>query len=76
MIRRWTALGVITAEEKFRRIKGYREMNSVPHPFEANKIPLLLRILREYVHNEPPVPTKFNRARDILLIGHDQCYAQ
>ena len=22
MIRRWTALGVITAEEKFRRIKG------------------------------------------------------
>ena len=24
MIRRWTALGVVTAEKKFRRIKGYR----------------------------------------------------
>ena len=26
MIRRWTALGVVTAEKKFRRIKGYRHM--------------------------------------------------
>lgn len=29
MIRRWTALGVVTAETKFRRIKGYREMNTL-----------------------------------------------
>ena len=25
MIRRWTALGLVTAEKKFRRIKGYRQ---------------------------------------------------
>ena len=29
MIRRWTALGVVTAEKKFRRIKGYRHMGQV-----------------------------------------------
>ncbi len=28
MIRRWTALGVVTAEKKFRRIKGYRHMGA------------------------------------------------
>ena len=29
MIRRWTALGVVTAEKKFRRIKGYRHMGAL-----------------------------------------------
>jgi putative transposase len=29
MIRRWTALGVVTAEKRFRRIKGYRHMNDL-----------------------------------------------
>ena len=28
MIRRWTALGVVTAEKKFHRIKGYRHMGT------------------------------------------------
>jgi len=31
MIRRWTALGVVTAERRFRRIKGYRHMNILLH---------------------------------------------
>jgi transposase-like protein len=29
MIRRWTALGVVTAQKGFRRIKGYREMSAL-----------------------------------------------
>ena len=31
MIRRWTALGVVTAEKKFHRIKGYRHMGALVH---------------------------------------------
>jgi hypothetical protein len=29
MIRRWTALGVVTAEKRFRRIKGYQQMSDL-----------------------------------------------
>lgn len=29
MIRRWTALGIVTAQKRFRRIKGYREISSL-----------------------------------------------
>ena len=29
MIRRWTALGIVTAQKRFRRIKGYREMSAL-----------------------------------------------
>jgi len=29
MIRRWSALGIVDAEKKFRRIKGYREMEAL-----------------------------------------------
>ena len=29
MIRRWTALGIVTAQSRFRRIKGYREMSAL-----------------------------------------------
>ena len=29
MIRRWTALGVVTAQKRFRRIKGFREMSAL-----------------------------------------------
>ena len=35
---RWTALGVVTAEKKFRRIKGYRHMGAPFKPLEANEI--------------------------------------
>ena len=38
MIRRWTALGVVTAEEKFRRIKGYREMSSLLHALRSKQV--------------------------------------
>ncbi len=31
MVRRWTALGVVTAQKKFRRIKGYRHMGALVH---------------------------------------------
>lgn len=29
MIRRWTALGIVTAQRRFRRIKGYREISAL-----------------------------------------------
>ena len=29
MVRRWTALGVVTAQKEFRRIKGYRHMGAL-----------------------------------------------
>ncbi len=37
MIRRWTALGVVTAEKKFRRIKGYRHMSVLVHALRSNQ---------------------------------------
>ena len=39
MIRRWTALGVVTAEKKFHRIKGYRHMGALVRKqrLEANR---------------------------------------
>ena len=37
MIRRWTALGVVTAEKKFRRIKGYRHMGALVHALRSKQ---------------------------------------
>jgi len=37
MIRRWTALGVVTAEKKFRRIQGYRHMSVLVHALRSNQ---------------------------------------
>ncbi len=37
MIRRWTALGVVTAEKKFRRIKGYRQMSALVHALRSKQ---------------------------------------
>ena len=37
MIRRWTALGVVTAEKKFRRIKGYRNMGALVHALKSKQ---------------------------------------
>ena len=37
MIRRWTALGVVTAENKFRRIKGYRHMSALVHALRSKQ---------------------------------------
>ena len=38
IIRRWSALGVVTAEKKFRRIKGYRSMGALRHALEHDQI--------------------------------------
>ena len=35
MVRRWTALGVVTAQKEFRRIKGYRHMGALVHALLA-----------------------------------------
>ena len=37
MVRRWTALGVVTAEKKFRRIKGYRHMGALVHALRSKQ---------------------------------------
>lgn len=36
MIRRWTALGVVTAQKGFRRIKGYRVMSALHRALRSN----------------------------------------
>ena len=65
MIRRWTALGVVTAEKKFRRIKGYRHMGALV-PFEANRNLLTaMSLLPKSIHWCRRYPTKFNSGRDI-----------
>jgi hypothetical protein len=35
MIRRWTALGILTAQKRFRRIKGYREMGALRRALQS-----------------------------------------
>ena len=37
MVRRWTALGVVTAQKKFRRIKGYRHMGALVHALRSKQ---------------------------------------
>ena len=37
MVRRWTALGVVTAEKEFRRIKGYRHMGALVHTLRSKQ---------------------------------------
>jgi putative transposase len=37
MIRRWSALGIVAAEKKFRRIKGYREMEALRRALRSNQ---------------------------------------
>ena len=71
MIRRWTALGVVTAEKKFRRIKGYRHMGALV-PFEANRNLLTaMSLLPKSIHWCRRYPTKFNSGRDIpVLFSH------
>jgi transposase-like protein len=40
MVRRWTALGVFTAERRFRRIKGFRDMPSLIRTLEEKSLNL------------------------------------
>ena len=37
MIRRWAALGVLAAEKKFRRIKGYRELEALRRALRSHQ---------------------------------------
>ena len=37
MVRRWTALGVVTAQKGFRRIKGYRHMGALVHALRSKQ---------------------------------------
>ena len=37
MVRRWTALGVVTAQKEFRRIKGYRHMGALVHALTSKQ---------------------------------------
>jgi len=38
MTTRWTALGIVTAEKKFRRIKGYRNMDTLLHVLRSKEL--------------------------------------
>jgi hypothetical protein len=37
MIRRWTALGIVTAENRFKRIKGYRHMGDLVRALKSKQ---------------------------------------
>ena len=66
MIRRWTALGVVTAEEKFRRIKAIAIWALSFTRLEANRNLLTaMRLLPKSIHRCHRYPTKFNSGRDI-----------
>ena len=68
MVRRWTALGVVTAQKKFRRIKGYRHMDLSFTRLEANRNLLTaMSLLPKSIHRCRRYPTKFNSGRDIPL---------
>ena len=49
MIRRWTALGVVTAEKKFHRIKGYRHMGALVHALRT-EVPISTNEGFDYKH--------------------------
>ena len=71
MVRRWTALGVVTAEKKFRRIKGYRHIGALVHALEANRNLLTaMSLLPKSIHRCRCYPTKFNSGRDIPWRKH------
>ena len=38
MVKRWTAAGVLAAADRFRRVKGYREMNALCAALAAIRI--------------------------------------
>ena len=70
MIRRWTALGVVTAEKKFRRSKAIAIWALSFKPLEANRNLLTaMRLLPKSIHWCRRYPTKFNSGRDIPADG-------
>ncbi len=70
MVRRWTALGVVTAQKKFRRIKGYRHMGALVHALRSKQKSLdTMSLLPKSIHRCRRYPTKFNSGRDIPSPG-------
>ena len=68
MVRRWTALGVVTAQKEFRRIKGYRHMGALVHALRSKQKSLDSdELLPKSIHRCRRYPTKFNSGRDIPL---------
>ena len=64
MIRRWTALGVVTAEKKFHRAIAIWALSFTR--LEANRNLLTaMRLLPKSIHRCRRYPTKFNSGRDI-----------
>ena len=67
MVRRWTALGVVTAQKEFRRIKGLSPIWALSFTrLEANRNLLTaMSLLPKSIHRCRRYPTKFNSGRDI-----------
>ena len=66
MIRRWTALGVVTAEKKFHVSKAIAIWALSFTRLEANRNLLTaMRLLPKSIHRCRRYPTKFNSGRDI-----------
>ncbi len=75
MVRRWTALGVVTAQKKFRRIKGYRHMGALVHALRSKQKSLdTMSLLPKSIHRCRRYPTKFNSGRDIPRNCGRRCY--
>ncbi len=44
MARRWTAAGLLTAQKRFRRIKGYRDMPILEKALRGNDVDLTEKV--------------------------------
>ena len=71
MIRRWTALGVVTAEKKFHGVSKAIAIWALSFTrLEANRNLLTaMRLLPKSIHRCRRYPTKFNSGRDIPIVG-------
>ena len=66
MVRRWTALGVVTAQKEFRRIKAIAIWALSFTRLQANRNLLTaMSLLPKSIHRCRRYPTKFNSGRDI-----------
>ena len=44
MVRRWTAVGLLTAQKRFRRIKGYRDMPMLKKALRGDDVDLAQKV--------------------------------
>ena len=63
MVPRWTALGLRTAEQKFRRIKGYRDLPVLVRELRRDAPSLDANAEAADHHVEPSLLAKFNKQR-------------